>query len=295
MSIGNGADILAYSVYGLADGIFASGANVEIDNIGAIDVYGYTWAAGIEAQSTGVTDVDNSGDIYAVVSDAGTAFGIYATGADVTVSNSGNIEAQGYIATGIEAQSYGDLSVGNDGNIIGGSISTVYDEDSGYTYVYGSLLGTGINASSNGEGAAVTVTNTGDVSSQGYYGATGISATASGLGGSASVTNSGSVYASQYTKYGYGAYGIVVSADGDASIDNSGEITVDSAGSANGAVALSFAGDASVTNSGDISVTTDAFLYYAARLDFFYRHHPSYDQRFNLYPVMRSQEVLPEP
>ena len=264
VSIGNGADILAYSVYGLADGIFASGANVEIDNSGAIDVYGYTWAAGIEAQSTGVTDVDNSGDIYAVVSDAGTAFGIYATGADVTVSNTGDIEAQGYSGTGIEAQSYGDLSVGNDGNIIGGSISTVYDEDSGYTYVYGSLLGTGINASSNGEGAAVTVTNTGDVSSQGYYGATGISATASGLGGSASVTNSGSVYASQYTKYGYGAYGIVVSADGDASIDNSGEITVDSAGSANGAVALSFAGDASVTNSGDISVTTDAFLYYGA-------------------------------
>ena len=33
----------------------------------------------------------------------------------------------------------------------------------------------------------------------------------------------------------------------------------------------------------------------AARLDFFYRHHPSYDQRFNIYPVMRSQEVLPEP
>ncbi|MBX3166944.1 MAG: peptidase M14 [Candidatus Eremiobacteraeota bacterium] len=31
----------------------------------------------------------------------------------------------------------------------------------------------------------------------------------------------------------------------------------------------------------------------AARLDFFYRHHPSYDQRFNLYPIMRSAEVLP--
>lgn len=31
----------------------------------------------------------------------------------------------------------------------------------------------------------------------------------------------------------------------------------------------------------------------AARLDFFYRRHPSYDQRFNLYPIMRSAEVLP--
>jgi len=263
-SIDNAADIFGYSVYGLADGIFASGANVEIDNSGAIDVYGYTWAAGIEAQSTGVTDVDNSGDIYAVVSDAGTAFGIYATGADVTVTNTGDIEAQGYSGTGIEAQSYGDVTVSNDGNIIGGSLTSVYDYYSGYTYLYGSLVGAGINASSNGEGAAVTVTNSGDISSQGYYGATGISATSGGLGGSASVTNSGAIYASQYNKYGYGAYGIVVSADGDASIDNSGEITVDSAGIANGAVALSFAGDASVTNSGDITVTTDAFLYYGA-------------------------------
>jgi hypothetical protein len=32
----------------------------------------------------------------------------------------------------------------------------------------------------------------------------------------------------------------------------------------------------------------------AARLDFFYRHHPSYDGRLNLYPVLRSAEILPE-
>ena len=264
VSIDNAADIVAYSGYYLADGIFASGANVEIDNSGAIDAVGYTWAAGIEAQSTGVTDVDNSGDIYAYVTDTGTAFGIYATGADVTVTNGGNIEAHGYIATGIEAQSYGDVSVTNDGSIIGGSLTSVYDYYTGYTTLYGSLVGTGINAISNGEGAAVSVTNNGDISSQGYYGATGISATSGGAGGSASVTNSGSIYASQYNKYGYGAYGIVVSADGDASIDNSGDITVVSGGAAYGAAALSFAGDASVTNSGDITATSDAFLYYGS-------------------------------
>lgn len=264
VSIDNAADIFALSAYYLADGIFASGANVDVTNSGAIDVYGYTWAAGIEAQGTGTVNVDNSGDIYAEVLDVGTAFGIYVTGADVTVDNSGNIEAQGYSGTGIEAQSSGDLQVTNSGDIIGGSLTAVYDYYSGNTYLYGSLVGTGINAISNGEGAAVGVTNSGDISSQGYYGATGIAATSGGLGGSASVTNSGNVYASQYNKYGYGAYGIVVSADGDASIDNSGGITVDSAGIANGAVALSFAGDASVTNSGDISVTTDAFLYYGA-------------------------------
>lgn len=33
----------------------------------------------------------------------------------------------------------------------------------------------------------------------------------------------------------------------------------------------------------------------AARLDFFYKHHPSYDQRFNLYPVLRSAEVIAQP
>ena len=266
VSIDNAAEIFAYSVYGLADGIFASGANVAIDNSGAIDAYGYTWAAGIEAQSTGVTEVDNSGDIYAVVSDVGTAFGIYATGADVTVGNTGDIEAQGYSGTGIEAQSYGDVSVSNDGNIIGGSLTSVYDYYSGYTYLYGSLVGAGINASSNGEGAAVTVTNNGDISSQGYYGATGISATSGGLGGSASVTNSGTIYASQYNKYGYGAYGIVVSADGDATVYNQAgaSITVDSAGTATGAAALSFAGNANVSNAGDISVSNDAILYYGA-------------------------------
>ncbi|MEF9978239.1 MAG: hypothetical protein RR834_07065 [Thermomonas sp.] len=264
VSIDNAADIFALSAYYLADGIFASGANVDVTNSGAIDVYGYTWAAGIEAQGTGTVSVDNSGDIYAEVFDVGTAFGIYVTGADVTVDNSGNIEAQGYSGTGIEAQSSGDLVVTNSGDIVGGSLTSVYDYYSGNTYLYGSLVGAGINAISNGEGAAVSVTNGGDISSQGYYGATGIAATSGGLGGSASVTNTGNIYASQYNKYGYGAYGIVVSADGDASIDNSGGITVDSAGIANGAVALSFAGDASVTNSGDITVTTDAFLYYGA-------------------------------
>lgn len=266
VSIDNAADIFALSAYYVADGIFASGANVDVTNSGAIDVYGYSWAAGIEAQGTGTVSVDNSGDIYAEVLDVGTAFGIYVTGADVTVDNSGNIEAQGYSGTGIEAQSSGDLQVTNSGDIIGGSLTAVYDYYSGNTYLYGSLVGTGINAISNGEGAAVGVTNSGDISSQGYYGATGISATSGGLGGSASVTNSGNVYASQYNKYGYGAYGIVVSADGDASIDNQAgaSITVDSAGTANGAVALSFAGDASVTNAGDITVTTDALLYYGA-------------------------------
>ena len=76
--------------------------------------------------------------------------------------------------------------------------------------------------------------------------------------------SSGSIYVSQNQKYGYGAYGIEVSADGESSIHNSGSIQVVSAGAASGATALSFAGDASVTNAGDIDVTSSAQKYYGA-------------------------------
>jgi hypothetical protein len=283
VTIDNSADITANSYSGLADGIFASGANVDVTNSGAIDVHGYSWAAGIEAQGADSATVSNEGDIavdasgFQQVQDADgnvvgyaagvQAFGIYATGGEggVGLTNSGNISVDGGYVTGIEVQSGGDISVANSGDLETGSgYNTSYNSDNGYSYYYGTQVATGIDATSNGEGAAVSVTSSGDITADGIFGASGIAATSGGLGGSASVTNSGAIYASQYNKYGYGAYGIVVSADGDASIDNSGAITVDSAGIANGAVALSFAGDASVTNSGDISVTTDALLYYGA-------------------------------
>ena len=267
VSIGNSGDIAATSLYGLADGIFASGVNVDVSNSGVIEaesVYG-GWAAGIEAQGTDLTTVTNDGSIYATAG-YGQALGIYATGDIVVVANNGDIDAQGYTATGIEAQGGSSVTVTNDGNIVAGSITTYYDPYTYTTSVYGSLLATGINATANYEDGAITITNNGDVSAVGYYGGTGIAATATGSNGSASVTNTGTVYASQYTKYGYGAYGIVASADGDASIDNAstGSIVVDSAGSASGATALSFAGNASVTNAGDITVTNDAILAFGA-------------------------------
>ena len=283
VSIDNAGDITAYSYAGLADGIFASGANVEVANSGAIESYGYTWSAGIEAQGADSVVVDNSGDITAYTgpfvqvvdgygytigySAGGTAYGIYATGgeAGASVTNSGNIEVQGGYVTGIEVQSSGDLVVDNSGGIVAGSgLNSYYNGSNYYTYYFGTQVATGINATSNGEGAAVSVSNSGDISADGIFGATGIAATASGYGGSASVTNSGAIYASQNQKYGYGAYGIVVSSDGDGSIDNSGSIEVYSGGVANGATVLSFAGDASVTNSGDISVYSAAAGYYGA-------------------------------
>ncbi len=254
VSINNDGNILAVSFYGLADGIFASGVNVDVSNSGditALSLFG-NWAAGIEAESDGLTTVDNSGDIYASAG-YGSAYGIYATGDVIEITNSGNIEAQGYYATGIEAQGGSSVTITNDGSIVAGSS-------------YYTVVGAGINASSNYEGGSIDITNNGDVSAMGYYGGTGIAATATGTGGTGSVTNNGSIFASQYSKYGYGAYGIVVSADGDATIENTatGSITVDSGGLAFGAAALSFAGDASVTNAGDISVSGDALVDYGA-------------------------------
>lgn len=257
-SITNSGDVTAISVNGLADAIFASGADVSIVNSGALYANGNTWAAGIEAQGTGMTSVQNDGDITAYARAAGAhAFGIYTTGdAGVSIDNTGNIQAQGYYATGIYASSAGgSITLGNSGNITAGYV---------YAGGYYSALATGIDAMSGGVGAAVDITNSGDISAFGYYGATGISVVSSGLGGTASVDNSGNLTVAQGSKYGYGANGIFVSADGDALITNSGAITVNSAGAAAGAVALSFAGDASVVNSGDISVDSTAFLGYNA-------------------------------
>ena len=257
-SISNTGDISAVSVNGLADGIFASGADVDINNAGNMYVAGNTWAAGIEAQGTGTTNVQNDGTIVAYATGpGGQAFGIYATGdAGITLGNTANVEAQGYIATGIYASSTGGgIAIANSGNLTAGYV---------YAGNYYSAVATGINAMTGGVGAQLDITNTGDISALGYYGGTGISAVSSGLGGTATVDNSGNITVAQGSKYGYGANGIFVSADGDALITNSGSITVNSAGAAAGAVALSFAGDASVVNSGDITVDSTAFLGYNA-------------------------------
>ncbi|WP_028840447.1 autotransporter outer membrane beta-barrel domain-containing protein [Thermomonas fusca] len=258
VAIDNAGDITAVSYYGLADGIFASGANVDVGNSGAIIAAGYSWAAGIEAQGAGAAVVQNSGDVYAVaIGPGGRAFGLYGTGGDsLTIDNSGGLEAQGYYATGIEATAFGDIAVDSSGSIIAG-----YANADGDFY---SALATGINANSNGEGAAVEISNGGDIVATGFYGANGISATSSGQGGTVNVGNDGNIEVLQGTKYGYGAYGIFASGDGDTSIANDGTVSAYSAGAATGVAALSFAGDAHVVNGGDIEATSTATAYYGA-------------------------------
>lgn len=249
VTVDNTGDIDVTSDYGLADGIFASGTEASVTNSGAITATGYSWAAGIEAQGSDLTTVTNSGDITATAA-TGTAFGVYATGGlgGITVDNTGNITANGYYATGVftQATDAGDTSITNAGTITAGG-------------AYTSIYATGINAGSSYEGATVAVDNSGSVNVNSYYGSTGVQVISVGDGGTGSVSNTGDIYVNTTAKYG--SSGIVVSADGDASIDNAGSITVAFGGTSYGAAALSFAGDASVTNSGDISVNSGKYSY----------------------------------
>lgn len=249
VTVDNTGDIGVISGYGLADGIFASGTDASVTNSGAITATGYSWAAGIEAQGSDLTTVTNSGDITAT-SATGTAFGVYATGGlgGITVDNTGNITANGYYATGVftQATDAGDTSITNSGTINAGGADT-------------SIYGTGISAGSSYEGATVAVDNTGSVNVNSLYGSTGIQVISVGDGGTGSVSNTGDIYVNTTSKYD--SSGIVVSADGDASIDNAGSVTVAFGGTSYGAAALSFAGDASVTNSGDISVNAGKYSY----------------------------------
>ena len=156
-----------------------------------------------------------------------------------TSHNISNIEVLGGYATGIEVQSSGDASVTNSGDIVAGNgLQMAYYYYAGTQtayYIYsGTQLANGIDVGSNGEGAAVSVSNSGDITADGIFGANGIVATASGYGGTVTVTNSGEIYASQNQKYGYGATGITASGDSDTSVGNSGMIDVYSGGVASG-------------------------------------------------------------
>ncbi|MDQ2703055.1 MAG: hypothetical protein M3Y70_09675 [Pseudomonadota bacterium] len=257
VTIDNGGSIEAYSSGALADGIFASGGNVDVANseTGSIYAAGATWAAGIEAQGDDLTTVVNDGAIDAIAFAGGYAFGIYATAGDggsASVSNSGDITANGFYSSGIYVQSGGDAHADNSGSITAGSLNYA-------------ISGTGIHVSTSALDGVAVGENNGDIVAQGYYGAAGVEALATSPGGSASASNSGTIYAGQYAKYyGSGAVGLVASADGDASVDNSGGIETYSGGMAYGAMALAFNGSASATNSGDIAVESAALGTYGA-------------------------------
>ena len=251
VTVSNDGELSATSLYSLADGIFASGANVDVDNSGSIAATGFDWAAGIEAEAEaegGATTVTSSGDITATATSVyqgyyGHAYGIYATGSEVSVETTGGtITAQGVYATGIQALATGpgDVSVSNGADIVAGD----------YT-----IYAAGIRAATGYEGASASVDNSGGITAYSLYGSTGIEVTAAGQGGVGSATNSGDITVTS-TQYYATAAGISVSADAGASIANTGSITIGYGDYAYGAQALSFAGDAVVDNAGSIDVTS---------------------------------------
>src|SRR4249919_17783 len=246
----------------LADGIFVSGSDVLVGNSDQIDARGDEWAAGIEAQGSDRARVINRGAITATAAagdpvfdkygygyvvgftNGGAAYGVYATGGadgtQVTNTTDGHISATGAFAQGIHAYN-GDgtsVRVGNAGQI----------EATGY-------YASGIVAASPVEGSLVRVHNSGDIDANGQFGATGIDALATGVGSSVHVTNSGTIDAYAASTYLGSGAGILASADGDATVVNSGVIEAGAYfGSSYGVWAASLAGTARVSNTGDITV-----------------------------------------
>jgi hypothetical protein len=251
VDVANTAGISATSLAGLADGIFASGLYVDVTNDGGITATGGTWAAGVEAQGSATTTVTNTGGILAQANGLyGQAFGIYATSGTggATVTNSGGITALGDYASGIQVSSDGDVAISNTGGISAGDSS--------------SYLSAGIYATTNYEGADITVVNDGSVTAVSIYGSSGIDVSAAGTGSSASVTNSGGVVAVAYSNLGYGATGILVAADADAGITTTGAVGAYTNGTAYGAMALASSGDASIVASG--SITANGYYAFGA-------------------------------
>jgi hypothetical protein len=261
ISVTNTGQISAVSEYGLADGIFASGQNVTVNNSGTIGASGYTWAAGIEAGSDygsvavandGAIDVALSSDVYASGNYAH-ASGISALGgmaAQVTTTDASSIAIHNAVyGTGISAVSYGNTNVSNGGSI------TIGD---------GSLYATGIHAAASAEGGTATVDNSGTIDAVGSFGATGIEVLASGVGATGHVTNVGDIAAVSYQA----ATGVFASADGGAVIDNSGTVLATGLGTGvyggvtYGLQATSLAGDTSVNNAGSVTAYSTGGKYY---------------------------------
>ncbi len=211
----------AYGV-GMAAGIFAYGDDVSVTNTATGTIYarGYGWAAGIEAGGIAgsTVAVDNAGLIQ--VASVDEAFGIYAYGDTVSVTNSGDLGATPYYAG-----YYNDAGI----VAINGAAAGVY----AYGYY----------------DATIANTATGEINVYGYASAAG--AIAQTNLGTATVNNAGSITSDSFGN----AYGAVAASDfGDASVVNTGTIDVTAGGTAVGASAMAPYGAATVTNAAGGSI-----------------------------------------
>ena len=212
----------AYGV-GMAAGIFAYGEDVAVTNTATGSIYarGYGWAAGIEAGGIAYSTVavDNAGLIQ--VASIDTAFGIYAYGDNVTVTNSGDLGATPYAAG--------------------------YYNDAGIVAIDGSATGAYAYGYYN---ATIANTATGAIDVYGYASAAG--AYAHTNLGTATVTNAGSITADSA---GAAVGAVAVSDNGNASVVNAGTVDVTAYGTALGAAASAKYGAATVTNGATGAIT----------------------------------------
>jgi outer membrane autotransporter protein len=273
VAIDNAAEISSYA-YGQAVGTFARSTHGDVASansgyIEAFSVYGPAVATFASADEGSVA-IDNSG-LAQAASPFGDAIGIRAFGLSVDVANTGSVQAVSVygVATGIDVYGTDSTTVGNDGVVNAGSkygnAQGIYAVGGGDVSVGNGadgIIGTyadtgfalGVMAYSIAGNSAID--NAGDVVAAGYGGALGLYA---GAYGDATITNSGSVtvdgvYGNADAVSGY-------SAMGDVSLGNSGVIEAYSqGGSATGMTGVAAAGDVEVHNSG----TIEAYSYSGA-------------------------------
>jgi hypothetical protein len=266
VSIHNTNAITAASASEFADGIFASGETIGIDNGGHIDATSVAWAAGVEVDG-GTVDIANGGHITATSNGGGQASGIYAyADTALTIGNTGDITASAHDGTAFGISANGDAAstaVTNGGHIVA-------------TSAYGDAIGV------LAYGDSTSVGNTNIVIATGYSTAMGLRA---GAYGDAQVTNDGTVnaqavgpghtYAVGITGFAHDALaitnhaGIVAESQfgvakgvsaygyGTVVVGNTGDIAAEAFGYATGIHGEAFDdGTVAITNGGDITATS---------------------------------------
>lgn len=274
VTVANSGDIGAYSMSGLADGIFASGGDVAITNSGTIDATGFYAAAGINVYGQDSATVSNDGSIHAMT--YGVARGINAaSGGDVAVDNGGSVFAGSIVLDAIGIYAYsaaGDVDVSNSGYVRAVSLSgladgifasgadvTVANGEGGSIIAQGNSWAAGIEAQGSD---SVAVTNAGDIFTQTIGVSEAFGVYAAGGDGGATVGNSGTIRIQGYDQ----ATGVYAHASGGVAVTNSGGIyagyaTTDEYGNTYSSSYASAILAVSGAEGGDVSIDSSGFLY----------------------------------
>ncbi|GGY17483.1 outer membrane autotransporter barrel domain protein [Rhodanobacter panaciterrae] len=234
ISVSGGA-VSATSTNGMANGIFATGANVSVTGTGNITATALGDVFGIHGVATAGNISVNSDGTISVTSSAGNANGILASGVNVGVTSTGSITASALNdAFGINgAATTGDISVNSAGVVSATSSAGKAD----------GILASGVN---------VGVTSTGNITATALGDAFGIHGAATT--GDISVSSAGTIAA---TSSAGNADGILASGT-NVGVNSTGNITTTALGDAFGIDGSATAGDINVSSSGTVSATSSA-------------------------------------